>query len=295
MDKLDSLKVFCTVVETGAFNRAADKLGISTSSVTNHVAALEAHFGVKLLHRTTRSMSLTGEGRQCHAYALRLLNEMSELEDSLLESGRAPRGVLRVDMPGILARLYVAPALPRFQASYPDITLKMTAGDRHIDMVEEGVDVLIRIGELPDSQLVARTVCQTQYVTCASPDYLRQHGTPQTPEELDGHTCLAFLYPKSRQVRPWRFEHAGDASSHTPQGRVAMDHVDALIEVAKAGGGIAQHLSISLQEPLRSGALVPLLQDWQAPGPAVSVLYQRRHQRAAKVKVFVDFVAALFE
>ncbi|WP_377702450.1 LysR family transcriptional regulator [Pseudoduganella sp. UC29_71] len=294
MDRLDAMKVFCKVVETGGFSRAADKLGISTSSVTNQIAALEAHFGVKLLNRTTRSMSLTGEGRQCHAYALRLLGDMSELEDSLQESAQQPRGVLRVDMPGILARLYVAPALPRFMERYPDITLKMTAGDSMIDMVEEGVDVLLRIGELPDSQLVARTLCHTQYVTCASPAFVARHGTPQTPEQLGDFPCLNFLYPKSRQVRAWRFQQEGEAFSFTPQGKVAMDHVEALIAAAQEGAGIVQHMSVSLRAPLRSGALVPLLQDWQAAGPDVSVLYQQKHQRAAKVKAFVDFVAEQF-
>ena len=294
MDRLEALRVFCTVVETGGFSRAADKLGISTSSVTNQIAALEAHFGVKLLNRTTRSMSPTGEGRQCHAQALRLLGDMVELEDSLQESVQLPRGVLRVDMPAILARLYVAPALPRFMAAYPDITLRMTAGDRMIDMVEEGVDVLLRIGELPNSQLVARTVCRTRYVTCASPAFLERHGAPQTPEQLGDFPCLNFLYPKSRQVRAWRFEHQGEAYSHTPQGRVAMDHVEGLIEAAKAGAGIVQHMSVSLRDALRSGELVPLLADWQAAGPDVSALYQQKHQRAAKVKVFVDFVADVF-
>ncbi|KQW99921.1 LysR family transcriptional regulator [Massilia sp. Root418] len=294
MDRLDALKVFCTVVESGGFSRAADKLGISTSSVTNQVAALEAHFGVKLLNRTTRSMSLTGEGRQCHAYAQRLLAEMGELEDSLQESAQQPRGVLRVDMPGILARRYVAPALPLFMERYPDITLRVTAGDRFIDMVEEGVDVLLRIGELPDSQLVARTLCRTQYVTCAAPSFIARHGVPQAPEQLGEFPCLNFLYPKSRQVRAWRFQQGGEAFSHTPQGKVAMDHVEALIAAAAQGAGIVQHLSVSLREPLRSGALVPLLQEWQADGPDVSVLYQRKHQRAAKVKAFVDFVGEVF-
>lgn len=299
MDRLDAMKVFCAVVETGGFSKAADKLGISTSSVTNQVLGLEAHFGVKLLNRTTRSMSLTAEGRQCHERALQLLDDMSELESSLQDATQTPRGSLRVDMPGIIGRLFVAPALPRFLAAYPEIALRMTAGDRMLDMVEEGVDVLIRIGELPDSKLIARTVCKTRYVTCASPEFLSRHGRPETPESLAGFPCLNFLYPKSRQVRPWVFQHSdggggGETFAHTPQGSVAMDHVESLIEVAKAGGGIAQHLSVSLAGPLRSGALVPLLEAWQAPGPDVSVLYQQKHHRAAKIKVFVDFVESLF-
>lgn len=300
MDRLDALKVYCAVVETGGFSKAADKLGISTSSVTNQVVGLETHFGVKLLNRTTRSMSLTAEGRQCYEHALRLLGDMSELEGSLQDATQTARGILRVDMPGIIGRLFIAPALPRFLAAYPEITLKMTAGDRMIDMVEEGVDVLIRIGELPNSNLIAKTVCRTRYVTCASPDFLRRHGSPQTPENLAAFPCLNFMYPKSRQVRPWVFQHAGDGETggesfmHTPQGGVAMDHVESLIEVAKAGGGIAQHLSVSLAEPLRTGALVPLLEEWQAAGPDVSVLFQQKHHRAAKIKVFVEFVETVF-
>src|SRR5512141_2826471 len=161
MDRLDALKVFCTVVEAGGFSRAADRLGISTSSVTNQVAALEARFRVKLLHRTTRSMSVTDEGRQCYENAMRLLADMNELEDVLRHSTTAPSGLLRVDMPGIIGNRIVAPALPRFLLDYPDVTVRMSANDRLIDMVEEGVDVLVRIGNLADSQLVAQTLERT--------------------------------------------------------------------------------------------------------------------------------------
>ena len=304
MDRLAAMKVFCAVVEAGGFSRAAGKLGLSTSSVTKQVLALEAHFGVKLLNRTTRSMSLTDEGRRCHERALLLLADMGALESSLHDASQLPRGSLRVDLPGIISRLYVAPALPRFMAAYPDIALRMTAGDRMIDMVEDGVDVLIRIGALADSRLIARSVCRTRLVCAASPEFLRRHGVPQTPQQLDDFTCLNFLYPKSGQVRPWRFRHDdkagtdgrmdGEIYSHTPRGALAIDHVDTLIAAAKAGAGIVQHLSVSLEEDLRSGALLPLLQAWQAPGPDVSVLVQHQHHRTERIRVFVDFVAQLF-
>ena len=294
MDRMEALKVFCTVVETGGFSKAADKLGISTPSVTNQIAALETHFNVKLLNRTTRSMSVTDEGRSCYEQALQLLDDMRELEANLQNSNLNPRGSLRVDMPSIVSRLFIAPALPQFLAAYPDITLKMTAGDRMIDMIEEGVDVLIRIGQLQNSSLIAKTIARTQYLCCAAPDFLQQHGRPETPDDLSRFTCLNFLYPKSRQVRPWVFQKDGAAFSQTPQGVLAMDHVESLIEAAKAGCGIVQHLSVSLMEPLRTGALEVVLPEWSAPGPDVSVLYQPRHQRAAKVKVFVDFVEHCF-
>ena len=295
MDRLDALKVFCAVVDAGGFSRAAARLGISTSSVTHQIGVLEAHFGVKLLNRTTRSMSLTDEGRRCVEQARRLLEEMDELEGSLSDARQAPRGSLRVDMPGILARQFVAPGLPRFLAAYPELSVRLTASDRLIDMVDEGVDVMLRIGELPDSALVARSVFKNRYICCASPAFIERHGRPRHPDDLNDFPCLNFLYPKARQVRPWVFQQDGQPFTSTPRGAVAMDHVESLIEMAVAGAGVVQHLSVSLIEPLRSGALVPLLQPWQAPGPDVSVLYPQRHQRAARVKVFVDFVEALFK
>lgn len=295
MDRLDALKVFCAVVETGGFRKAADKLGISTPSVTNQIVALETHFGIKLLNRTTRSMSMTDEGRQCHEQALQLLADMSDLETGLQSSNSTPRGTLRVDMPSALCRLHVAPALPRFLAAYPDIRLKISVSDRMIDMVEEGVDVLVRIGQLQDSGLIAKKIAANRFVCCASPDFLRRHGRPETPDDLARFACLNFLYPKSRQIRPWLFQKDGAPFSQTPQGVLAMDHVESLIEAAKAGCGIVQQMSGSLDGAIRSGELETVLADWQTAGPDVSVLFQPRHRRAAKVKVFVDFLETCFD
>ena len=294
MDRLDALKVFCTVVESGGFSKAADRLGMSTSSVTNQVAALEQHFKAKLLNRTTRSMSVTDEGRQCYDSARLLLADMGELESNLQSASQAPRGSLRVDMPGIISRQFVAPALPGFLAAYPDIALRMSADDRMIDMVEEGVDVLVRIGELPGSNLVARTLSTTRFVCCASPAFIKRHGAPRTPAELDAYPCLNFVLPKSRQTRTWLFRHEGEGMTHTPKGVLGSDHVESLIAAAVAGAGIIQVLSISVHSEFASGALVPLLAEWEAPGPGVSALFQQKHHRAAKVKVFVDFLAGLF-
>lgn len=291
MDKFDALRVFCAVVETGGFSRAAEKLGISTSSVTAQVSALEAHFGVRLLHRTTRSMSLTGEGRECHAQALRLLAGIEELEASLQDAAQAPRGTLRVNMPGVVSRLYVAPALPRFMARHPGIALQASASDRLLDMVEEGFDVLLRIGTLGDPRLVARPLLQTRYVCCAAPAYLQQHGAPDTPQALGQFDCLHFVLPRAGRVREWQF---ADGLALTPPARVAFDHIDSLAAACKAGAGIGQFLSLTVQEDLRSGALVPLLEDWQASGPPLTALYQQRQQRAAKVQAFIDFLGEVF-
>jgi LysR family transcriptional regulator for bpeEF and oprC len=294
MDRLDALKVFCAVVDEGGFSRAAAKLGISTSSVTHQIGLLETHFGVRLLNRTTRSMSLTDEGRRCIEQARRLLDEMDDLESNLSDALHEPRGSLRVDMPGILAQGYVAPALPRFLAAYPELSVRLTASDRLIDMVDEGVDVMLRIGELADSALIGRSIFSNRYICAAAPSFIAQHGQPQHPDNLDRLPCLNFVYPKARQIRPWAFQQDGQPFTATPRGVVAMDHVDSLIAMAVQGGGVVQHLTVSLIAPLRSGALLPLLEPWQAAGPEVSVLYPQRHQRAAKIKVFVDFVEELF-
>jgi LysR family transcriptional regulator for bpeEF and oprC len=294
MDRLEALKVFCSVVDAGGFRRAADRLGISTTSVTTQVAALEARFRVKLLHRTTRSMSVTEEGRQCYENAMRLLADMNELEDILRHSTTTPSGLLRVDMPGIIGTRIISPVLPRFLMNYPEVTVSMSANDQLVDMVDEGIDVLVRIGNLVDSRLVAQTLTGTRYVCCASQDYLARRGTPQSPGDLDGFECLNFLYPKSRRVRPWYFQRDGQLSSIAPRGVFVTDHVESLIGAAIAGGGIIQVLSVSVQDMIASGALVPLLMDWVAPGPDVAVLFQQRQLRAAKVKVFVDFLHEIF-
>jgi LysR family transcriptional regulator for bpeEF and oprC len=291
MDKLDALRVFCAVVETGGFSRAAEKLGISTSSVTAQVNALEAHFQVKLLNRTTRSMSLTGEGRECHEHARRLLSGMEDLEDSLQGAAQQPRGTLRVNMPGLVSRLYVAPALPRFLAQYPSIALQASASDRMVDMVEEGYDVILRLGDIGDARLVARPLLQTRFVCCASPDFIERCGAPATPDELSNFDCLHFILPRAGRLREWQF---AEGATATPPSRVSFDHVDSLVEACKAGAGIGQFISLSVEDELRSGALLPLLAEFQAPGPALVALYQQRHQRAAKVQAFIDFLGDVF-
>ncbi len=294
MDRLNAMKIFCAVVDAGGFSRAAEKLGLSSSSVTNQVLALEEHFEVKLLNRTTRRMSLTHEGQRCYDQARALLLDMSELESDLRDASQHPGGRLRVDIPAIVSRTLVAPALARFAAAYPDIRLHLSVSDRTIDLIDEGIDVVIRIGDLPDSNLIARPLAATDYVCCASAQYVAKYGMPQAPEQVHAFACLTFIYPKSQKPRPWYFARAEERFEFTPHGVLVSDHVETLIEAAKTGCGIVQVLSWSAADAIRNGELVPLLTDFKAPGPTVSALFHRRHHRAAKVKVFVDFVAELF-
>ncbi len=298
MDKLDSLRVFCRVVELSSFSRAADQLHMSNASITNHIAALESHFGVRLLNRTTRRLSLTDDGRSCYERALRLLGEMTELEDALQGARLQPKGILRVDIPTAIGRIYIAPALSRFAAQYPELSLHVHVTDRDLDIVDERADVVIRMGELKDSNMVARLIYQSRSICCAAPSYLAEHGTPATPEELAHHTCLGFIQPNSRQIVPWQFmrDVGGNREefSFAPPARIAINHAESLIHAATTGAGIVQLLSSSLSPPIQSGALTPILEDWESAGPPVYVVYPQNRHLSPKVRAFVDFVSALF-
>jgi len=298
MDRLESLRLFCRVVELNSFSRAADQLQLSNASITNHIAALESHFGVRLLNRTTRKLSLTDDGRSCYERALRLLGEMTELEDALQGARLKPKGILRVDIPTAIGRIYIAPALPRFAAQYPELSLHVHVTDRDLDIIDERADVVIRMGELKDSNMVARLIYQSRSICCAAPSYLAQHGTPATPQELAQHTCLGFIQPNSREIVPWEFTRKNgeqdDNLTFAPQAHIAINHAESLIHAATTGAGIIQLLSSSLNSPIEIGALVPILKDWESAGPPVYVVYPQNRHLSPKVRAFVDFVGELF-
>jgi LysR family transcriptional regulator for bpeEF and oprC len=225
---------------------------------------------------------------------VKLLREAEELEETMRDLSAAPSGMLHVDMPTIFSNRIVAPALPQFARDYPEISVRLTANDRFVDMVDEGIDVLVRVGNLGDSRLVAQMLATTQWISCAAPDYVLRNGRPTSLEELAGLSCLNFIYPKSGRFRPWTFLRDERLITIMPRGRIATDHIEGLVEAAVAGGGVIQALSISVQDEIANGLLVPLLEEFTAPGPDVNVLFQQRHLRAARVKVFVDFLHQTF-
>lgn len=290
---MESLRVFCRVVELNSFSRAADQLEMSNASITNHVASLESHFGVRLLNRTTRKLSLTDDGRSCYESAQRLLGEMKELEEILQGAKQKPTGMLRVDVPTAIGRIYIAPALSRFTAKYPEMSIMMNVTDRVVDAVEERVDVVIRLGKLKDSNMVARTIHQPRFVCCATPDFLARHGTPKTPDDLAHYPCLGFIQPNTGQLVPWTFAQGDQQITYTPKATISINHADSLIHTALSGAGIIQLLSLSLNPPIAAGLLKPILEDWSTAGPPVSVMYPQNRHLSPKVRVFVDFVAEL--
>lgn len=289
------MEVFRWVVDLGSFTRAADRLELSKATVTAHVAALENRLGIKLLNRTTRRLALTDDGTAYLDHVRRVLADVEETE-SLLTAGRTtPRGVLHVNLPVAIGRQFVIPALPRFAAQYPDLRVIAILDDRRVDLVEEGVDVALRVGRMEDSTLVARRIYETPFVAVASPDYLALRGTPQTPADLAQHECLGLWSPTQGGVLDWVFEQGGERVVVTPGGRLSVSNGEALLDAAVAGAGIVMMLDLLARRWIASGALEPVLPDWQAGDTVpLSLVYTQSRHLSAKVRVYADFVAGLF-
>jgi LysR family transcriptional regulator for bpeEF and oprC len=295
MDRLQSMDVFRWVVDLGSFARAADRLDMSRAAVTGHVAALENRLGVRLLHRTTRKLALTDEGAAYLDHVRRVLADVEETE-AVLTAGRSrPRGVLRIGMAVAIGRQFIAPALPRFAAQHPDLKVIALLDDRRVDLVESGIDAAVRVGPLEDSSLVARRVFEANFVAYGSPDYLALHGTPQTPADLERHNCLGLYVVSRGEVLDWVFEKDGERVSWTPNGSLSISNVEALLDAAVAGAGIVMLFDMSASRWVASGALRPVLQDWQRrERHPISVVYPQNRHLSAKVRAFSDFVAGLF-
>ena len=296
MDQVFCMRVYTRVVEHGAFARAADDLGVSPPTVTAAVAHLERHLGIRLLHRTTRRLSLTDEGRRYYESCVRILGDLAEAEEALSGDRLSPRGRLRVSVPQSFTHLLFFPALPDFLARYPDLSLDVVLSDRAVNLVEEGIDCAVRAVAIPDdSTLVARRVGAGMRITCAAPAYLAKRGVPQREEDLAGHECIAFVSPSTGRVQDWLFEKNGEVSRHTPCGRLRVTSLEAAAAAAMAGIGLAQVPEPLIFPALNSGALRPLLLDRLAASPTMMVVYPGNRYLSAKVRVFADFIADLYK
>jgi len=295
MDKLHAMRVFIRVVEANSFSKAADTLGLPRASVTTTIQNLEASLGVRLLQRTTRRLSLTMEGAAYFEGASRILSELEEVESSFTNSRTSPRGRLRVDMPGSIGRLVIIPSMQEFHRRYPDVELMIGLGDRPIDLVQEGVDCVIRVGDLQDSSLIARRVGALPRVTCASPAYLEAHGRPEAIEDLDGHRAVNYFGSRTGRVVAMSFERDGDVREVSMQGIVSVDDSDAYVRCGLEGLGLIQPARFMVLPHLRMGTLVEVLPEWRPRAMPVSAVYPHNRHLSPKVRVFVDWVAELFE
>lgn len=293
MDRLAALEAFVRVAETQSFSEAARRLRVGKSVVSREVAALEADLGVRLINRTTRSLSLTDAGRSYFERAQRILADFEDANRAVADHGASPRGRLKVSAPLSFGYLHLAPALADFVRRYPDVQIDAALNDRFVDLVDEGFDVAVRIGSLEDSRLVARKLAPARRVVCASPAYLAERGTPQTPDELAGHECLVNTHiPMGRE---WRF--LRDDGSPWPvavKGRIGLDNGDAVRVCALNGLGVISLPSFIVGADVQRGALVSLLERHVPQGVSINAVYPHARHLSSAVRAFVDFLSARF-
>lgn len=292
MDRFAELKAFCTVAATGGFSPAARRLGLVTSSVARLVDALEGRLGAVLLNRSTRSVTLTDAGRTYYEEALRILERLDAADEAAADGAA---GVLRVAAPVTFSTLYVAPILPALRARHPRLILDLRLDDAPANLVDEAIDVAIRIGSLdPQSNLVARRLAAHDRVLCASPAYLAAHGAPETPAALAAHDCLQFAFGGGR--RTWRLQADGaDAEDVEVRGVVHANNAEVLRQAALGGLGIAMLARWLVQRDLRAGTLVQVLPGYRVnPGPmdvGLYALYPASRRNSTKIRAFVDLLA----
>ncbi|RAU23273.1 LysR family transcriptional regulator [Paramagnetospirillum kuznetsovii] len=290
--RFDYLQAFVKVAETGSFSEAARRLGLSKSMISRQVSALEADLGVRLLHRTTRSLSPTEAGR---AYLERCQRILADLEEANLQVSHlqaVPRGKLRVSAPLSFGIGHLAAALPGFLERYPEIELDMNMTDRHVDLVEEGWDVAVRIGRLADSSLIARRLAPVRRLAAASPSYLAKRGIPLVPQDLTRHDCLTHGVMVAAE---WRFTDAdGQGYEVAVGGRFHADNGDVLRVMALAGLGITMLPSFFMGDDIRAGRLVPVLEGFVPLDATLNAVYPHSRHLSPKVRAFVDYLAEVF-
>jgi DNA-binding transcriptional LysR family regulator len=289
MDRFEEMRTFAAVVDAGSFVGAAGALQRSKASVSRQVAELEARLGVRLLHRTTRRVSMTAEGELFHARCTALLAELDEAEAELTSRHDEAIGQLRINVPVSYGLLRLAPLWGAFMARHPRVTLEVTLSDRVVDLVDEGYDLAVRIARLADSSLVGRRLSSTRMVLCASPGYVARHGAPDRPSALARHAVLAYSLLSTGDT--WRFEGPDGSESVRTQPRMRTNSGDTCRAVALRDQGIILQPDFIVGEDLRSGALVELMPRWRAGELGVNAVYPSRRHVPPKVRLMIDFLA----
>ncbi len=293
MDKLTSMKVFCRVVMRENFSQAARELRLSPAMITKHVAGLEEELGIRLLNRTTRRVSTTEAGRRYFELCQQLLHDIDEAEASLTELGSKPRGQLRIAAPVDFGVLCLAPAIAAYLQTYPEIQIDIHYQDNKVNLIDEGYDLAIRIGALDDSNLIAQRVLPYPMVCCASPDYLKQHGTPRTPQDLKSHNCLTYAYSSSNNE--WVFSKNNERFAIRVSGRLNANNGRAMVATAVQGVGIIMKPYFMIQDHIPNGELVPILTDYHSQAATVYAVYPHRQFLPAKISSFIDFIRHYFD
>lgn len=296
MDRLDLYKVFIQVAEMGSFIRAAHALAMPRASVSAAIHLLESQLGTRLLHRTTRKVSLTPDGLVFLARVRGVLAAAQDLEQMFHDNQMRVRGRLNVDVPNRIARRLLAPALPALLQKYPELQLSLGANDRAINLVQEGVDCAIRVGELADSSLVVRALGYLEIINCASPAYLARHGEPRAIEELaHDHLCIGYGGPGTGPEQSWEYPHHGE-SGHLPLPcRVVVNNAESYIACCLAGIGLIQIPRFDVQHLLDDGQLQEVLPAFRPKPMPISLVYPHRYQRSHRLQVFMEWFETLIK
>jgi LysR family transcriptional regulator, regulator for bpeEF and oprC len=294
MDSIQAARVFIRVVEAKSFTRAAEQLALPKTSVSSILARLERHLGVKLLHRTTRSLSLTDEGLTYYGRARELVESFDELEQAVSGRAGSTRGRLRVDMHVSIGRHIVIPALPYFLAQHPEMTIEIGMTERIVNLMEEGVDLKLHIGETKSPDLVARKLATMRLITCAAPSYIQKNGEPKRLEDLDKHVCTLFRLPSGGRLLPWQFLKNNRTVHVTPENSITVDQIDGLLDVASAGLAIVRVGVLEAQAHLSDGRLVRIMKRYECDGPAIYAIYPPVRFQPARVRAFLSWVDELF-
>ena len=289
MDRFEAMAVFVAVAEAGSLSAAARELGLSLTSVSRQLAALEDRLGTRLILRTTRRLALTEAGRLYREQARRILSEVEEAEQALTAHQSEPSGRLHVAAPTLIGRLKLAPLLPEVLARHPRLSIDLTLTDRPVDLVEDGIDLAIRIGRLPDSSLIVRRLGHIRMQVCAAPGYLARRGEPAAPEDLAGHDCVVFAAAPGPVS--WPFQTPAGRVTVPVAARIRANDLDAAVAAALAGAGLVRAPSWQVADLLAAGRLKPVLTAYERPSTPVQALFLPSRLLSPKIRLFADVLA----
>lgn len=295
LDRIDLFRIFARVVECSSFTRAADTLGVPRSSVSSAVAELEQRVGARLLHRTTRKVSPTHDGAAFYERCLRLVADVEDAEMLFRQAAAEPSGRLRIDVPGRIGRLIIAPALPAFLDRYPQIEIDLGVTDRAINLIEDSADCVVRVGGLGDSGLIARPLGSLTLINVASPDYLARHGSPRTPDDLAAHWAVNYASPSTGRIEQWEWCEQGTSRTTAVRGRVTVNSAEAYIACCLAGLGLIQIPAYDVKRHLDAGELVEVMSHHRAAPMPMTLLYPHRQHLSRRLQVFADWLTALLK
>lgn len=295
MDRIDLFRIFTRVVECASFTRAADTLGVPRSSVSAAVQELEGRVGARLLHRTTRRVSPTQDGAAFYERCQRVIADVEETENLFRQTAAQPSGRLRIDVPGRIGRLIIAPALPAFLDLYPQIDIDLGVTDRAVNLVEDSVDCVLRVGPLSDSGLIARPIGKLEMINVASPAYLKRRGTPHSPDDLGDHWAVNYASPSSGRVEDWEWLENNTLRTLPMRGRVTVNSAEAYIACCLAGLGLIQIPAYDVRRHLDAGDLVDILPKHRAQSMPMTLLYPHRQHLSRRLQVFADWLEELLK